>query len=41
VDVPPTTDIYAAYDALSRGEIEGVWDFEEVHVGHQLRGSRA
>jgi hypothetical protein len=41
MDVPPSVDIYAAYDALSLGEAEGVWDFEEAHVGHQLRDRRA
>ena len=40
LDVPPNADIYAAYDALSRGEAAGVWDFEEAHVGHQLQRSR-
>lgn len=37
MDVPPTADIYAVYDALSRGEAAGVWDFEEAHVGHALK----
>lgn len=34
VDVPPHADIYAVYDRLVAGEIEGVWDFEEGHCGH-------
>ncbi len=41
LDEAPNADIYAAYDALSRGEAAGVWDFEEAHVGHQVRRSRA
>lgn len=40
VDVPPQADIYAVYDALSKGEAAGVWDFEEAHVGHALRAER-
>ncbi|MCU1279528.1 MAG: hypothetical protein JWM53_3074 [bacterium] len=34
VDVPPKTDIHAAYAALEAGELAGVWDFEEGHCGH-------
>ena len=37
VDVPPNTDIYAAYDLLQAGETAHVWNFEEGHVGHTLR----
>ena len=35
VDVPPDTDIYAAYEALEDGERNGVWTFQESHVGHK------
>lgn len=37
VDVPPTTDIYAAYAIFQRGQEAGAWYFEEGRVGHQLR----
>lgn len=37
VDVPPSTDIYAAYPLFEAGTANGVWLFEEVHVGHALR----
>jgi hypothetical protein len=37
VDVPPEADIYRVYDALTKGEAAGVWDFEEAHVGHVLK----
>lgn len=36
VDVPNTTDIYRVYQILSDAENEGVWGFEEAHVGHRL-----
>jgi hypothetical protein len=38
VDVPPETDIYKVHEALAKGENAGVWDFEEAHVGHALKG---
>ena len=38
VDVPPEVNIYDAYDALEKGRISGVWDFEEGHCGHPLTG---
>jgi hypothetical protein len=37
VDVPSEVDIYRAYDALTKGQAAGVWDFEEAHVGHVLK----
>ena len=37
IDIPPETDIYAAYAALESGENEGVWGFEEAHCGHALK----
>ena len=37
VDVPPQTDIYAAYDALENGENSKAWEFEEGYCGHALR----
>ena len=40
VDVPPEADIHKAYRALTKGETAGVWDFEEAHVGHVLKGDR-
>lgn len=39
IDVPPETDIYAAYAALESGEKENVWGFEEAHCGHPLKNS--
>ena len=38
VDVPPETDIDAVYERLSDGERDGVWTFQESHVGHKLTG---
>jgi hypothetical protein len=38
VDVPPEADIDAVYEILSNGERNGVWTFQESHVGHKLKG---
>jgi hypothetical protein len=40
VDVPPTADIYVAYDILEKAEKQDVWLFEEAHVGHKLKDQR-
>jgi Domain of unknown function (DUF4265) len=37
VDVPPGADIDAVYESLSDGERNGVWTFQESHVGHKLK----
>jgi hypothetical protein len=37
VDVPPSSDVYAVYDILERGEASKHWEFEEGHCGHPLR----
>jgi|SRR6185312_4946380 len=37
VDVPATTDIYAAYRLFQEGQKLGIWFFEEGHVGHKLK----
>ncbi len=37
IDVPDSTDLYAVYSILEDGEKNGVWMFQEGHVGHQLR----
>ena len=37
-DVPPRADIHEVYRLLQAGEDAGVWDFEEGHCGHPLRG---
>ena len=29
-------DIFRVHDVLENGEAEGVWTFEEVHVGHEF-----
>jgi hypothetical protein len=36
VDVPPETDIHAAFRLLEAGERAGVWTFEEGHCGHPV-----
>lgn len=36
VDVPQKADIYEVYSRLEKGELDGVWDFEEGHCGHVL-----
>lgn len=36
VDIPPEADIREAYRLLEVGQAEGVWDFEEAHMGHRL-----
>lgn len=41
VDVPSAADIYEVYGLLQKGEDAGVWEFEEGHCGHSLRGSGA
>ena len=38
VDVPPEADVDAVYESLSDGERNGVWTFQESHVGHELKG---
>jgi hypothetical protein len=40
VDVPPQTDIYAAYRILERGEADSIWQFQEGHVGQKLQKDR-
>jgi Domain of unknown function (DUF4265) len=40
VDVPPTTDIQAAYQLPEDGMASGTWWFDEVHVGHPLGGRK-
>ena len=37
IDVPPAADIYQVYSILEEGEAAGRWDFEEAHVGHELK----
>ncbi len=34
VDIPPETDVVQAYQLLEQGMADGVWWFDEVHVGH-------
>lgn len=34
VDVPPSVDVYKAYELFTLGEQSGVWGFEEGHCGH-------
>jgi hypothetical protein len=34
VDVPPEVDIYAVYQLLERGEVAGVWEFDEGKCAH-------
>lgn len=36
VDVPPSADLNKVYAALESGAANGVWDFDEGHVGHDL-----
>ena len=35
-DLAPEVDIFKVCDVLENGEAEGVWIFEEAHVGHPL-----
>ena len=35
-DLSPEVDIFKVHDVLESGEAEGVWMFEEVHVGHEI-----
>jgi hypothetical protein len=37
LDIPPEVDIDQVYEILNRGQGEGVWLFEEGHVGHPRR----
>ena len=42
VDVPPSSDIHAAYAILEEGEKNNVWTFQEGHCAHVLgRNSRS
>lgn len=34
IDVPATTDIFAAYALLEAGESAGIWEFEEAKCAH-------
>ena len=34
IDVPPSTNIFAAYSILESGESAGVWEFEEAKCAH-------
>lgn len=34
IDVPPSTNIFAAYSILESGEFAGVWEFEEAKCAH-------
>ena len=36
IDVPCETDIFEVYDVLEEGERDGIWIFQEGHVGHNL-----
>ncbi len=36
VDVPTETDIYKAYRLLEKGEVDGIWQFEEGKCGPEL-----
>ncbi len=38
IDVPPDADVYAVYMTLERAEETKLWEFEEGHCGHPLRG---
>ena len=36
VDVPKETDIFEVYEVLEDGENNGIWTFDEGHVGHLI-----
>ena len=36
IDVPPTSDVFAVYRLLEKGEAAGTWTFEEAHCGHAV-----
>jgi hypothetical protein len=36
LDLSPEVDIFKVYEVLENGEAEGLWMFEEGHVGHPL-----
>ena len=40
IDVPPESDIRAVFKALETSMNEGLWDFEEGHVGHVIPQAR-
>ncbi len=35
IDVPPESDVHAAFRYLEVGETAGIWSFEEGHCGHK------
>ena len=37
LDVGPSVNLSSVYRVLERAEAEGVWSFEEGHVGHEVR----
>lgn len=36
IDVPPESNIHDVYAVLESGSEQGIWDFEEGHVGHDI-----
>jgi hypothetical protein len=36
IDVPPESNIHDVYAVLESGSEQGIWDFEEGHVGHGI-----
>jgi hypothetical protein len=37
LDLAPSVNIFSVYCVLEEAEAEGVWSFEEAHVGHEIR----
>jgi len=37
IDVPAQSDVRAVYSILEEGERNGIWMFQEGHVGHKLK----
>jgi hypothetical protein len=37
VDVPSGSDIYEVYAVIEEGQRQGIWLFDEAHLGHALR----
>jgi hypothetical protein len=41
IDVPPESSILEVFAVLEAGTMQGMWDFEEGHVGHDIPRRRS
>lgn len=36
IDIPPATDIHKVYELLNKGEADGIWEYEEANIEHEI-----